>query len=61
MVVASNIALVPFRKSRLERYQVNWHDETPIYWLWEKLSVSDKDGVPLGLVLASLLSARFAS
>ena len=61
MIIASSVGIVPSGKWRLERCQLNWLDVINLYQLWEQLSVSDVDGVPLGFVLVNLLSARFAS
>ena len=39
---------------------MNWLNVTNLYQFREQLSVSDGNGIPLGLVLGDLLSARFA-
>ena len=61
MVVASSMGIVPSWKWGPERCQLNWLDVTTLYQFWEQFSVSDGDGIPLGLVLVDLLSVRFAS
>ena len=60
MVVTSNVGIVPSGKWGPKRCQMNWHNVTNLYQLWEQLGVSNGDGVLSGLVLVNLFSARFA-
>ena len=60
MVVTSSVGVVPPWKWGPEGYQLKWLNVTNLYQLWEQFDVSDRDGVPLGFVLVSLLSAGFA-
>ena len=60
MVVASSVGIVPSWKWGSEWCQLNWLNVTNLYQLWERLNVSDRYGVPSGLVLVNLLYIRFA-
>ena len=60
MIIASSVGIVPSWKRGLERCQLNCLNVTNLYQLREQLGVSNGDGVPSGLVLANLLSARLA-
>ena len=61
MVVTSSVGIVPSWKWGPKRCQLKWLNVTNLYQFWEQLGVSDRDGVPSGLVLVNPLFARFAS
>ena len=60
MIVASSVDVVPIGEWRLARSPLNRHNRTIINKLWEQLSIGDRNGVLLELVLVNLLSVRFA-
>ena len=59
MVVALSVGIVPPWKWGPKGWQLKWLNMTNFYQLWEQFGVSDGDGVPLGFVVVSLLSAGF--